>query len=31
LLAWVLQTTPDTGLDGDLRAFKRAVIERLAP
>jgi len=31
VLAWVLQTTPDTGLDEDLRAFKRELIERLAP
>jgi hypothetical protein len=31
VLAWVLQTTPDTGLDDDLRAFKRALFERLAP
>jgi hypothetical protein len=31
MLAWVLQTTPDTGLDDDLRAFKRTLIDRLAP
>lgn len=31
VLAWVLQTTPDIELDDDLRAFKRALIERLVP
>ena len=31
VLAWVLQTTPDTELDDDLRAFKQTLIERLTP